>query len=395
MMAVPMPALTGLRFFLAALVMLYHVAAKQMEDSPAWIGNIVKQGDLAVSAFFLLSGFVLAHTYLDRSGRLRGSRRNFWSARFARIYPVYALTILLGFPYRFDIGMNQPKGWQDALACLTVFTLLQAWIPLFALLINSAAWSLSAEAFFYFGFPLLSKVNWNLSRKGLIGVILGCWLLCLTPPSIVSLVSRYGGRPAADLLAQPWFNLFMQYNPLFHAPAFVLGVAAQRLFLLESGGPLVNSWRPAALSIASLCTIGLILGSGLPIPRLFIHNGVLAPAFACLIFGLASSRGALAHFLALPAVVRLGEASYSLYLLHLPLWMLALALNPLTLRLAESSWTFLAAYAAVTIGVSLAALRFVEKPYRDVLNRSLRRSTPVPNPQNSVVAQFENRGLFP
>jgi peptidoglycan/LPS O-acetylase OafA/YrhL len=72
-----MPPLTGLRFFLALLVVLYHLGAKPMRDAPAWIGAIVGHGYLAVSAFFVLSGFVLAHTYLDSAGQLRGSRRNF------------------------------------------------------------------------------------------------------------------------------------------------------------------------------------------------------------------------------------------------------------------------------------------------------------------------------
>src|SRR5882672_8546864 len=106
-----MPALTGLRFLLAGLVMLFHVAGKQMAHAPAWIGAMVGHGYLSVNAFFILSGFVLAHSYLDSAGRLRGERWNFWIALFARIYPVYALAIILCFPYRFHFGLNQPTGW--------------------------------------------------------------------------------------------------------------------------------------------------------------------------------------------------------------------------------------------------------------------------------------------
>ena len=70
-----MPALTGLRFLLAGLVMIYHVAGVQMKDAPRWAGSIVSYGYIAVNAFFILSGFVLAHSYLDAQGRLRGLRR--------------------------------------------------------------------------------------------------------------------------------------------------------------------------------------------------------------------------------------------------------------------------------------------------------------------------------
>src|SRR5271170_3917583 len=111
-----MPALTGLRFFLAALVLLFHVAAKPMQDAPGWLRGIVGHGYLAVNAFFILSGFVLAHTYLDANGKLKGSRRNFWEARFARIYPVYGLTIALSLPNWLQQNQGSHAGWIDALA---------------------------------------------------------------------------------------------------------------------------------------------------------------------------------------------------------------------------------------------------------------------------------------
>src|SRR5258708_30293031 len=89
-----MPALTGLRFLLAALVMMYHLGGQQMTRSPLWASSIVSFGYLAVNVFFILSGFVLAQSYLDPRGALRGSRKDFWIARFAPIYHIYSLAIL-------------------------------------------------------------------------------------------------------------------------------------------------------------------------------------------------------------------------------------------------------------------------------------------------------------
>jgi peptidoglycan/LPS O-acetylase OafA/YrhL len=90
-------------------------------------------------------------------------------------------------------------------------------------------------------------------------------------------------------------------------------------------------------------------------------------------FALASGRGVAARFLSQPAIVRLGEASYSLYLLHLPLWALTLALNAYVLHLADFSWGFLVLDISIAVAVSLVALRFVEKPYRNSINKALRR----------------------
>src|ERR1700722_9278489 len=116
-----------------------------------------------------------------------------------------------------------------------------------------------------------------------------------------------------------WVSAFLQYNPLFHLPAFVMGIAAQRLFLLERNGPWFESWRPTAICAVSICSVCLILGAGWPLPRVLVNNGLLGPAFVFLIAGLASGRGAVARAIGSPTMVLLGEASYSLYLLHLPL----------------------------------------------------------------------------
>jgi peptidoglycan/LPS O-acetylase OafA/YrhL len=368
-----MPALTGLRFPLAGLVMMFHIAGQQMERAPWWLGNIVSRGYLAVNAFFILSGFVLAHSYLDPEGRMRGERKNFWIARFARIYPVYALTIILSFPNRFHYGLDQPAGWGDAVASFTVFALLQAWIPAFALLINSAAWSLSAEAFFYLGFPVWIKLTQQRTKQGILLLIVGCWIACLALPAICLIAARFGEPHLTTLFAQNWFSAFIQYNPLFHVPAFIMGVATQRLFLLERSGPLVNSWRSAALSALSLLSIGFILAAGSPIPRILIHNGLLGLAFACLIFGLASGRGWIAGFLARPIPSLLGEASYALYLLHLPLWAMIRSANATTLQIPEPSWGFLVLMVAIILMVSILALKCVETPYRTSISLSLRQ----------------------
>jgi peptidoglycan/LPS O-acetylase OafA/YrhL len=368
-----MPSLTGLRFLLASLVTMYHLAGGQMKHAPRWMGSITSFGCIAVNAFFILSGFVLAHGYIDASGKLRGTRGDFWVARLARIYPVYVLAIVLSFPHRFDHGQSSLTGWGDILGSLAVFTMMQAWVPSLALFINSAAWSLSAELVFYICFPTLIRLVAGRTKTRLMGVILVCWILLLTPASLLLLITSGAmGPSAAAFISTEQWSAFILYNPLLRVPAFVMGIATQRLFFLWRSSRFVNSWRSVALACGSLAAIGVILGAGLPIPRPLAQNGLLAPGFAALIFGLAPGRGALAAILGHPVFVKLGEASYSLYLLHLPVWGLSLAINALTFRFAESSWTFLIADLVLTVGVSLAALTFVETPYRKSVSAGLR-----------------------
>jgi peptidoglycan/LPS O-acetylase OafA/YrhL len=379
-----MPALTGLRFLLAALVMMYHLGGQQMTRSPLWASSIVSFGYLAVNAFFILSGFVLAQSYLDPRGALRGSRKDFWIARFARIYPIYALAMLFSFPNRFDYGLGAFTKSGEAFATVSVFTLTQAWIPAFSSFVNAAAWSLSAEVFFYFCFPRLTGLVAGKSRRGLIGVIAACWILLLAPAELSILASQGAMGPSLAVSASTvrW-AAFIQFNPALHLPAFVMGIAGQRLFSLE------KSWRSSAISWGSAVLIAAILGAGWQIPAPLVHKGFLAPLFLTLIFGLASGRGALAAMLAHPVAVKLGEASYSVYLLHLPFQGVALAINNLTFHLAVSSWTFLIADFVMTIAVSLLALTYVETPYRKSIAADLRRWMERPSKAVYGIPQLE------
>lgn len=57
----------------------------------------LEHGYLAVSFFFILSGFILTYNYADRWPSV--SLREYLLARFARIYPIYLLALLLELPF--------------------------------------------------------------------------------------------------------------------------------------------------------------------------------------------------------------------------------------------------------------------------------------------------------
>src|SRR4051812_19791262 len=126
-----LPALTGLRFVAALGVVFYHFGAPVLPSGP--LQALGAGGAAGVTCFFVLSGFVLAYTYLPAgSNGLRGTARAFYLARLARIYPAYLLALLCGLGPAL---WSPPLSHMRLLAPLTglvgldTVTLTQAWLP--------------------------------------------------------------------------------------------------------------------------------------------------------------------------------------------------------------------------------------------------------------------------
>ena len=155
-----LPSLTGMRFAAALLVFGVHaysfIPVAGLADR---VGHrLLDPGDLGVSFFFVLSGFVLTWAVRGPGGP---PPRRFWTGRVLRIYPAYAVALALGVLGKW-VGdlvdpaanrMNQVNGHSVA----TSFLLVQAWYrdDVTYLGINPVAWSLSCEMAFYAAFPLL------------------------------------------------------------------------------------------------------------------------------------------------------------------------------------------------------------------------------------------------
>jgi len=258
---------------------------------PGPLQPIARAGYLAVPLFFALSGFVLARNYSSTFWR----PRNFWKylvGRFARVYPVYLLSLLIVVPFIVKAA-DQPKGWLVAMH----LTLTQGWfVGHYTAGWNTPAWTLSCEMFFYLVFPLLivPMRNWGWMR--IIGVAL---TVCVLPQAMWAC-----GIP--DLL-----------KPIIHLADFLMGMAAARAFELLTERRPSGTW---------LYRIGL-LGSGALIayarylPKSIPLNSLLRPMNALVLLGLGLGGGWIARALSTRPIVYLGKASFGMYILHIPiLW---------------------------------------------------------------------------
>lgn len=89
--------------------------------------HFYKEGFVGVSFFFILSGFIIAYNYQQKLVERKVSKRQFWVARIARIYPLHIAT-LLGVAV---IGnLLNPMGWGEGLKhFIPALFLLHPFVP--------------------------------------------------------------------------------------------------------------------------------------------------------------------------------------------------------------------------------------------------------------------------
>jgi peptidoglycan/LPS O-acetylase OafA/YrhL len=361
----PLKALTGLRCFAALNIVFFHFS------NPQWFGflaPVVNAGFISVSYFILLSGFVLGYNYNTRARAGELDRKRFWEARFTRIYPIYFLSLVLSVGQLPTEYATHTHAMFWAGVVLTPL-LLQGWIPAIATFMNTPAWTMSAEAFYYLIFPWVGK--WKKPER--IGPHLakmaGIWVLGVVPGALY-MAFNPDGIPHPDRWSYgPWLWA-LKYTPYSHLPSFIFGVMLANLDQMMKRTGLLR----LCLGIIGFGGIYAVLSLGPLVPYAVIHDGLLMPLFACLILGLAGENP-LAAVLGIRPLVFVGEASYCLYLLHFNLWNLVhdSRLLVLTGLIRFDPWI---SY-ALLIALALFALYFIEKPAQRKLREWLHATSAV------------------
>jgi len=311
-----LPALTSLRFFAALHVLLFHIYAMQIMTGSGFYRSFASVGYVGVSFFFVLSGFILVYTYAGRET----TPVKFWQARFARIYPAYLFSLVVTFPFflficiqlkNMDIPMFAFQQAHMFQAMGLVLGLLQSWIPLAALSWNAPAWSLSVEAFFYVLFPFLLAPMLAQKSRRLALILIGGWVVSCAICIGYVVVKPDGLASVSDAtLGAKCLNV-VKFFPLVRLPEFLMGMALGVIFLRE---PIARK-RGTALILAGVLALVVVIALSPRIPYPVLHDGLLAPAYAAVIYG-AALNPAWLRVLESKFFILLGESSYSFYLLH-------------------------------------------------------------------------------
>ena len=357
-----LPILTSLRFFAAAEVVVFHVSVSSNSAAipEGLFKNLASGGYAAVSFFFVLSGFVLTYAHAGSTEREDGTvdARRFWLLRFARLAPAYYLGLLLAVPIVIAYIASHAPASTAFIGPLLVVVFLQAWWSPLAVTWNFPAWSLSVECLFYALFPWLTRVSARWPRTVLFVV---CYALIVAATMYRADFLSLPGKFPEDRM-----DLYFQaYFPLPYLPLFVFGMALGRQYLFGRRlAPLTHSamlWAGLALTVLAFAGKSVL-------PWWTHSDAVLGPAFALMIFGGAGATVGV-PLLASGAMVLLGEASYAMYILHIPIrfWselLLAIAGIELPPRL------YIVLHVATVVGVSILVFRYIETPLRQWITRT-------------------------
>jgi peptidoglycan/LPS O-acetylase OafA/YrhL len=341
------PALTGLRFLLASWVILHHLTGKNtmleawVGTLPVYLQNVIHNGYLAVGTFFVLSGFVLARSYSSTAWN-RASLIRYGVARIARVYPIYVLSLLLIVPFMFEDlispGRVAADGTRKVFLLANYGLVLQGWTGRLSVNWNTPAWSLSCEIFFYLCFP---AAVFLLARTGRAGMLVA------------------GALAVAAPLWYRWASIPAVWKPVVHFADFLAGMASAQVYSWLKQRRFVGRgyWCYVPACAAALA----VIASRVSAWQQFDLNSMLRPANAALLVGLALGGGLPIRALSARVAVSLGQASYSMYILHVPLlwwykrlWVCTSGRFPRTLTAAV--------YYVCVIAASRVTYTFIEEP---------------------------------
>lgn len=358
-------ALDGVRGVAAVLVVLYHLQANDLFFANA----LTRNGALFVDCFFVLSGFVIASSYQEAITGGRDLAR-FMMRRFGRVWPLHAavLAVMASFHLaRLLVGVASghpanPFTGDHSLDGLAASLLLVHSLGMYDDVVwNPPSWSISVEFYTYLAFALLvlATRRWSVAVAAI--VVVGSAAVLIGDSSYlgVPLPLRFFRCTYGFFTGMIGYAVFLQLN--------------DRLQSLGSRLLTGLQWAIWGAAVAGVAAFGMGVLSML-LPLLFVVGIVV----------IAANRGGLVAMLATRPFDLLGNLSYGIYMVHIPVLnmmfrgvprlLAAIGVPPGSVLALPPVFTTV--YLAIVFGLAWASFRWLEIPARNAVSRAASRLFP-------------------
>lgn len=348
--------LDGFRGIAALMVAIYHLHVSGIVTEL----NFVRNSYLFVEFFFVLSGFVIASSYIGKLNDVNDLKA-FMKKRFARLWPLHIFMTILFIPFAFaSVFFSLEFG--DRFSLFSFFTnvlLIQSLNLNNGSTWNIPAWSISVEFYTYFVFCIFYIFSF-VKKSILIPIFI----------SIISLVILYFKSSMDDTTHYAIFRCTY---------SFFLGVLALKVHHLLK----VKPW----MEVAVIGIIVLLLSSlriqgdnwiAFIIPLLFFVTIII----------FSHQHGFISKLLLNKYLKYLGLLSFSIYLTHAFFISVIKAVSKITHTLFDFQFIYLEdgsriidfglgylndflyiPYLIVVISFSYLTYNFIEKPFQQKINR--------------------------
>ena len=258
-----------MRVSLAFLIFMFHSRIHVLHCSYGALNNFVDMGAIAMTGFFLLSGYVINLNYGRKDVTQTEELRRFYLKRFISIIPLYFVWASLQVITNIVLNGKEAAMEEILLFPIELFGIQSVFSSLFPYSHNGGSWFISCILICYFLFPLIQVNTKRATDRNRIQLIFFLSAVLLWSP-----------------LVQQYFHLQSIYsNPFFRLLEFTIGVLVSQLNQSSCPCKMISALRNSFVCIMSL--VGLIVGVSLArkinIPHDYmLYNWIALPCFIAL-----------------------------------------------------------------------------------------------------------------
>lgn len=335
------------RVVAAVMVLLFHCNIHH-DSSFGPLTGFVSMGAVFMTAFFMLSGYVLFLTYKDKSLVQAPALKNFYLKRVFGIFPLYLVVAVL-----YVVTLGQESAFQNlVLLPIELLGLQSVFSTLFPVSHNGGTWFISCLLFAYLAFPLMQEVVKQMTTRTKWMSLALCSAILFWSPLVVHTFKTDS----------------IYSNPFFRGLEFFIGVLLCSLPIRDGIAEILATWKALLVEVLLLVAgVSIAVRLNIFVGNYMLYDWIVIPLFAFMILTLAGLKSSRLHN---SAVLRYASAaSYAFFLAQ-------------TFNTEIENWLFatcnvqnnvlqIAVSVALCVVIAVALHELIEKPCAKMLKKKL------------------------